>query len=136
MTALVIGYVIGLKLALMWAVKWGYDWRQMARTWLTQLHAQDTEFAEVEASAQTVIDTQTQRALVLVAENQRLRNALANVRGIIGRRPPRRRWLALARRVAALATIGGAVACAGPLGLQDAKPCHPVLVDSLVSRCS
>ena len=98
-----IGYAIGLKVALVIVLVSRYRWRKVAMAQASEMVADGGRWATTLTAAQHVIDDRTARALELVSENVRLRNALANVVGIIGRRPPRRRWLALARRIAQLA---------------------------------
>lgn len=98
-----IGYTIGLKVALVAALVSRYRWRKYSVT-LQRLNDDDAKRWARDINAQVEVAVLANRMVTeRHTEVVRLRNALANVVGIIGRRPPRRRWLALARRIAQLA---------------------------------
>lgn len=98
-----IGYTIGLKVALVAALVSRYRWRKNSLT-LQRLNDDDRQRWARDINAQVEVAVLANRMVTeRHTEVVRLRNALANVVGLVGRRPPRRRWLALARRIAQLA---------------------------------
>lgn len=87
---------------------WGWRWRQRALTLYRIGEEQERTLLAVTVQR----EQQQDRALKLLAERNRLRDevsrlhvAVTHVCAIVTRRPLRRKWLALARRVARAAAV-------------------------------